>query len=225
MTIDPGKVGAVFDLDGVLIDSHDQHERAWYLLADEIGETMTHEFFKKSFGMRNEMAITEVFGWVTREDADAIREYGDRKEVFYRKLVREDRLKPLPGVRSLLEKLRDAGIPCSLGSSTPRENIDVCLAITGIESFFGDAITGAGDVHLGKPHPEVFLKAAEKIDREPGCCFVIEDAHVGIQAGLAAGMKTVAVTTTHPADTFGNADIVVDSLGELEIENLLGLFA
>ena len=138
--------------------------------------------------------------------------------------MREDRLEPLPGVVSLLEALREAGIPCSLGSSTPGKNIDVCLSITGIEQFFDDAITGAEDVSHGKPHPEVFLKAAEKISREPACCFVIEDAHVGIAAGRAAEMKTVAVTTTHPADTFGDADIVVDTLEELDVELLLGLF-
>ena len=63
MSIDPGCVGAVFDLDGVLIDSHDQHERSWFLLAEELRRPMTPELFKKSFGMRNEMAIPDVFGW------------------------------------------------------------------------------------------------------------------------------------------------------------------
>jgi HAD superfamily hydrolase (TIGR01509 family) len=224
MAIDPPSVGAVFDLDGVLIDSHDQHQRAWFLLAEELKLPMTPESFKKSFGMRNEMAIAEVFGWTAPEDTAEIREISDRKEIWYRKLVREERLAPLPGVIGLLKKLRGAGIPCSLGSSTPRENIDVCLAIAGIDSFFGAALTGAEDVRRGKPHPEVFLQAAEKIGRDPARCFVIEDAHVGIEAGRAAGMKTVAVTTTHPAETFSNADMVVDSLAELEVETLLGLF-
>lgn len=217
------RFGAVFDLDGVLIDSHDQHERSWFLLADELGLPLTKEQFKISFGMRNAMVIPEVFHWASPEDARRIQELGDRKEARYRDLLRDEGLEPLPGVLSLLEGLRAAGIPCSVGSSTPRENVGTALELAGLQGYFS-AYTAAEDVARGKPDPEVFLKAAAKIDRDPAWCVVFEDAHVGVAAARAAGMKVVAVTTTHPAESFSEVDWIVSSLGEVTLDRLQALF-
>jgi len=212
--------GVVFDLDGVLIDSHDQHEQGWFALAEKIGKPLSKEQFKESFGMRNEMCIPDVFKWTSREDEAGIHELGEQKEELYRELLREGGLEPLPGVVSLLESLKDAGIPVSLGSSTSRKNIEVCFEATGLTDFFGSHYTGAEDVSHGKPHPEVFLTAAGKIDRAPDCCVVIEDAHVGIEAGIAGGMKVIAVTTTHPRESLEGhgAALIVNSLEEVSPE-------
>ncbi|MDF1860133.1 MAG: HAD family phosphatase [Verrucomicrobiales bacterium] len=220
-------LGVVFDLDGVLIDSHDQHEQSWFQLADQLGKSLTKEQFKRSFGMRNEMCIPDVFGWATRNDPETIRELGERKEEFYRKLLAEGQLEPLPGVLALVEGLKEAGIPISLGSSTSRKNIEVCFATTGLDSFFGENYTGAEDVTRGKPAPDVFLEAARKIDRSPENCLVIEDAHVGIEAALAAGMKALAVTTTHPLESLvgTGASRIVDSLEEVNSDSIATLLA
>ena len=214
------ELGVVFDLDGVLIDSHDQHERSWFRLADEIGKQLTPEQFKVSFGMRNEMCIPDVFGWTTRDNHETIRELGDRKEELYRELLAEDQLEPLPGVLALVENLSQAGIPISLGSSTTRKNIEVCFRITGLNRYFGGNYTGAEDVSRGKPAPDVFLEAARKINRVPANCVVIEDAHVGIEAGSAAGLKVIAVTTTHPRESFADSATskIVDSLEEVDAD-------
>jgi HAD superfamily hydrolase (TIGR01509 family) len=210
--------GVIFDLDGVIIDSHDQHERSWFLLAEEIGKPLTTEQFKESFGMRNVMCIPDVFHWAAPDDHATIAALGDRKEELYRELLAADGIEPLPGVVSLLESLNAAGIPFSLGSSTSRKNIEVCFATTGLDRFFGPRYTGAEDVSRGKPHPDVFLEAAAKILREPARCLVVEDAHVGVEAGLAAGMKVLAVTTTHPLESFTNTGVsrVVASLTEVD---------
>ena len=101
--------GAVFDLDGVLIDSHDQHEGAWFRLADELARPLTRELFRESFGMRNEMVIPDVFGWAESDDAARIRELGERKETLYRELLAEVGLAPLPGVVDLLSALQSVG--------------------------------------------------------------------------------------------------------------------
>jgi len=218
----PASFGVIFDLDGVLIDSHDQHEKSWFRFAEETGRELTSQQFKRSFGMRNETCIPDVFGWAERGDDERIRQIGDRKEEIYRELLREDALAPLPGVVELLEDLEAAGVPVSLGSSTSRKNIEVCFATTGLDRFFGDRFTGAEDVTRGKPAPDVFLEAARKIDRAPARCVVIEDAHVGVEAALAGGMRAVAVTTTHPREDFadGAAALVVDSLHELDASRL-----
>ena len=220
-------IGVVFDLDGVLIDSHDQHERSWFQLAAEVDKPLTKEQFKESFGMRNVMCIPNVFHWTSPEDHEQIRKLGDRKEELYRELLRADGIEPLPGVVDLLQSLNDAGVLFSLGSSTSRKNIEVCFASTGLDRFFGPFYTGAEDVTRGKPFPDVFLEAAAKIDRLPARCLVIEDAHVGVEAGNAAGMKVLAVTTTHTRESFteSGAVRVVDSLAEIDAVAVLALLS
>lgn len=221
------EIGVVFDLDGVLVDSHDQHERSWFLLAAEIGKPLTKEQFKESFGMRNAMCIPRVFRWAEADDPATIHALGERKEELYRALLAADGIEPLPGVVALLESLAAAGVPVSLGSSTSQKNIEVCFAATGLAPFFGPNYTGAEDVTRGKPAPDVFLEAARKIGREPARCLVVEDAHVGLEAALAAGMRALAVTTTHPRESFleSGAARIVDSLVEVDaavVRELLG---
>lgn len=221
----PNSVGAIFDLDGIIIDSHDQHHRSWLILAEELGKTITDEQFKTSFGMRNETCIPDVFGWAAPGDHTAIAELADRKEASYRKLVRAEGLDPLPGMVDLLKILADAGIPASIGSSTPRENILCAMELTGLAGTFGEAnVTGAEDVSDGKPNPEVFQIAARKIGRDAANCVVFEDAHVGTAAANAAGMKCIAVTTTHPRGTFSDVDLIVDSLAEVDLAMLCRLW-
>ena len=224
---DTSSAGVVFDLDGVIIDSHDQHEASWFALAEEMGKPLTKALFNESFGMRNEMCIPHVFRWTVEDAHEEIRSIGDRKEELYRELLATSGLAPLRGVIELLENLAQNEIPISLGSSTSRKNIEVCFSSTGVDRFFGDYYTGAEDVSRGKPHPDVFLKAASKIDRSPEQCVVIEDAHVGVEAGLAAGMKVIAVTTTHPAGSFAQsgASLIVESLEEVSAETIRELIA
>ena len=157
------------------------------------------------------------------DDHVRIAELADRKEELYRELVKRDGIEPLPGVVALLESLSGAGIPCSVGSSTPRANIDAIMDVIGLGERF-QAITAAEDVTEGKPDPQVFLKAAEKVGAAPGESVVFEDAHVGIEARLAAGMKVIAVATTHPIESLGDADLAVASLEEVDsvtLESLL----
>ncbi len=118
-----------------------------------------------------------------------------------------------------MERLRDAGVPCAVGSSTHRANIDLSLGLIGLTEFFRAIIT-AEDVSHGKPDPEVFLKGANALGKDPSRCVVFEDALVGIAAARAGGMKVVAVATTHPAAELHEADTVVHRLDELVPQKL-----
>jgi beta-phosphoglucomutase family hydrolase len=189
----------IFDFDGVVIDSHEAHERSWFALADELGRPFTEEIFVSTFGQRNE-SILPLLGWAEEGDRGRIQQLGDRKESLYREILRKEGIAPLPGVIALLEDLRVQGIPCAIGTSTPRANVACVLEITGLAGFFHE-VAAAEDVTRGKPDPEVFLKAAEKLGAQPSACVVIEDAQVGIRAAKTAGMKALAVTTTHPAES------------------------
>lgn len=218
MTMARDTLGIIFDWDGVIIDSAVQHEISWERLAAEEGKPLPPDHFKLGFGRKNEWIIPELLGW-TRDQAE-VRRLSLRKEALYREIVVERGLEALPGVHTFLDRLRAAGIPCCIGSSTHRENILTILGVLRFEGYFADMVT-AEDVSHGKPDPEVFLKAAAKIKRSPSRCIVFEDAHAGIEAAGAGGMKVVGVATTHAIDALAEkVDRVVHRLDELEVADL-----
>jgi HAD superfamily hydrolase (TIGR01509 family) len=213
--------GAVFDWDGVIIDSSRAHEESWERLAREEKRTLPTDHFLKGFGRKNEFIIPELLAW-TRDDLE-VRQLSLRKEALYREVVQERGQAALPGVRTWLERLRDAGVPCAVGSSTHRANIDLLLRLVGLSEFFSGIVT-AEDVSIGKPNPEVFLTAARKIERAAERCVVFEDAHVGIAAARAAGMRVIGVATTHPPEELTETDLVVRRLDELSVDRLAAFF-
>jgi beta-phosphoglucomutase family hydrolase len=222
-SLTPEQIGVIFDWDGVIIDSSRQHEESWERLAAEERRILPPDHFVLGFGKKNEWIIPELLKW-TSETAE-IRRLSLRKEALYREVVVERGLEALPGVREFLERLDAASIPSCVGSSTHRENITTILAVLGFARYFDRMVTSE-DVSHGKPHPEVFLKAAEKIGRPPEQCVVFEDAFAGIEAARAAGMKVVGVATTHsPEALAGKVDRVVRRLDELQVEDLGRLMA
>lgn len=213
--------GAIFDWDGVIIDSSSAHEESWNRLAKDTSLDLPEGHFKRGFGRKNEYIIPEILRW-TQNPAE-IQRLSLRKEELYREVVVERGQMPLPGVLTWLQALRNAGAPCAIGSSTHRKNIELILEISGLNGFFDYMVT-AEDVTEGKPSPEVFLKAAALICREPSQCVVFEDAHVGIAAARAGGMRVVGVATTHPVAELQEADVAIDRLDRLTIPEILKLF-
>ena len=214
--------GAIFDWDGVVIDSSYSHEKSWELLAAEEGRTLPAAHFELGFGRKNEIIIPEILGWTS--DPAEITRLSLRKEALYRELVVGRELDPMPGVREWLERLRDAGVPCSVGTSTHLANIEVSMAKVGLAPFFRGVISSE-NVQLGKPNPEVFIKAALLIRRDPEKCVVFEDSFAGLKAARNGGMKAVAVATTNSAAALeGHADRVVHRLDELQIAELAPWF-
>ena len=212
--------GAIFDWDGVIIDSSRQHEKSWHLLATEQKRTLPDDFFRRSFGMKNENIIPELLGWTT--DSEQIRRLSKRKEELYREIIARDQISLLPGVKDLLDALRAESVPCAIASSTPRANIDSVIDRLGLSGYFQVIVTGE-DVRNGKPSPEVFLLAASRLGIAPASCVVLEDAHVGVAAALAGGMKVIAVATTHPADSLKDAHLVVSTLSQINVTSVAAL--
>jgi HAD superfamily hydrolase (TIGR01509 family) len=214
--------GAIFDWDGVIIDSSGCHEESWNRLAGEEERSLPSGHFKAGFGRKNEFIIPEILGWLC--DATEIKRLSMRKEELYRAVVAERGVEAIPGVRTWLERLRDAEVPCVIGSSTHRANIELTLAKIGLSAFFQD-IVSAEDVNHGKPNPEVFLKAAARIRRFPEKCVVFEDAFAGLQAARNGGMKCIAVATTNPVELLAeHADRVVLRLDEIQPGELAAWF-
>ena len=211
-------IGVVFDMDGVLVDSAMPHFRSWQLLAEENGTSVTREQFSETFGRQNEDIIPLLFGEVS---PPRLRQLADRKEDLYRDLIRE-RAPVVEGAPELVQALHAEGVALAVGSSGPLANIELVLDAMGVHDMMSVIVSG-DEVTRGKPDPQVFSLACEKLGITPSRCAVIEDAPVGVQAALAAGTRVVAVLMYHPAEAFDDADCIVNRLADLSADRLLSL--
>jgi beta-phosphoglucomutase family hydrolase len=209
MTIDIPPRAALWDMDGTLLDSAEYHWLAWRDSMLDLGYPLTYEEFAATFGQRND---TILRSWISKEITDIeIARISDVKEARYRTLVREHGIDLLPGVRGWLERLQAAGWRQAVASSAPRANVEALVEILDIGVFFG-ALVAAEDVQRGKPDPQVFLTAAERLGVSPARCVVLEDAPAGIEAAHRAGMRAIGIRSSHPGL---QADITVQTLDEL----------
>jgi len=208
---------AVFDWDGVILDSSRHHEESWERLARETGKPLPAGHFRRGFGRRNIEIMRDMLGW--SEDLREIDQLSRRKEELYREVVQEWGIDPLPGVKTWLKRLERAAIPCGIGSSTEEKNVQLGLRKLGLEKYFQTAVT-AENVSRGKPAPDVFLEVSRRLKVEPSRCVVFEDAPAGVEAGRAAGMKVVGVTTTHPEGHLEGVGREVTRLDELTVEGI-----
>ena len=187
----------IFDMDGVLVLSGPAHWVAWQEAAAAHGRPLTHAEFLGFNGMTNQDICERL--WGGRATPEFVAAIADRKERAYRDAVAA--AVPLaPGCASLLTNLRAHGLQLAVGSSGPRENVDLVLDRGGIRAHFG-AVVHAGLVARGKPAPDIFLRAAELLAVPPAHCVVVEDAPSGVRAALAAGMRVLGLATNHrPAE-------------------------
>ncbi len=141
----PPLFGAIFDWDGVIIDSAGLHEQSWRRLARELGKTIAADSFIRGFGMKSARIIEEIHGWA-KEPAEIAR-LTNRKEALYREIVARSEIAPLPGVVAWLERLRAADVPCAVASSTQRLNIDTVLERIGLKAAFREIVSAEDVVH------------------------------------------------------------------------------
>jgi beta-phosphoglucomutase len=213
------RTAVIFDVDGVLIDSYQAHYKSWLQMFAEHGVSFTEQEFRGTFGRTSHDIIAALYG-ADLSDAD-IRTWDDRKEALYRDIIRES-FPAIDGAVELLDALHAAGFHLGVGSSGPPENIALTLECLGRANLF-DAVVTRIDVTRGKPDPQVFQIAGERLDAEPGQCVVVEDAPAGIEAANRAGMASVALTGTATRAELSHAKLVVDSLRELTPERLRAL--
>ncbi len=209
------KRGAIFDLDGTIADNMSIHAEAFAIFATRHGlAPLTHADRKRLDGKRNRDIFPDLFGRPL--DEGELEAFAGEKEALYRSLSK-GRLAALPGLERLLDRLDAAGVRLAIATSAPPENVGHTLAETGLEERF-DVIVRSDEVPRGKPWPDVFLAAAERIGVPPPDCIAFEDAPMGINAAAAAGMTTVAVTTSFPESVFAAlsppADYVVKDFDE-----------
>ncbi len=216
---------AIWDVDGTLVDTADLHFHAWETVCREHGRDFTRADFAATFGQRNPDIIRKLFG--DRFNDQEIAALGERKEEIYRAAASAG-VELLPGAGNVIEELHEAGFVQAIGSSAPHANLELILRLTGIAPHF-QAVIGSEDTQRGKPDPQVFLLAAQRLGVPPDRCVVFEDAPSGVEAARAGGMKCVAVLFVghHPEDRLrqAGADRVVESLEEINACAVLELFS
>jgi beta-phosphoglucomutase len=183
----------IFDMDGVIIDSNPRHRLAWAEYTRRHGVEMTEAMQHSMYGKRNNEIVRDFLG-ADLSDQDVFA-HGAAKEALYRELMRPRASESLvPGIREFLTRHRNSGL--AVASNAEAANVDFVLDAASLRSFFRVVMNGAQVTHP-KPHPEIYLRVAERLQAAPEECIVFEDSHTGVEAGLAAGMRVVGVGTTH----------------------------
>lgn len=205
-------IGIIFDLDGTLVDSHETHVECWLRYAAKEGIVLDRDRVNRTFGMVNREIIRTF--WPTEVSDEQMTQIAEGKEAMVRDMYRQN-FPAMPGATRLVERMHAEGFTLAVGSSGPKENVDLACELLGIVPLLGAVVSGS-DVKRGKPHPEIFLTAAERIGVPPEHCVVVEDATVGIQAARSAGMRCIAIQSTgHVESELKDADQIVRSLDEI----------
>jgi beta-phosphoglucomutase len=220
MQLNESPFALLFDMDGVLVDSNPYHKIALVQFCKERGIVLTEEELKsKIYGRTNRDWITNVFGNVGEE---MLAEYTEGKESLFREIYKEY-IKPVEGLRAFLNVLDAAKVPRALATSAPTANVEFTLGRLGLETYFPVRLDDR-HVSIGKPHPDIYLKAAAALGYEPARCVVFEDSLAGIEAGLKAGAKVVGITTTHKKEELSMCHRVISDFSALTPSDFLPLF-
>src|SRR5688572_20051902 len=211
--LDPTLIKAViFDLDGVIVDTAHYHFLAWKRLANELGIDLTEADNEKLKGisrMHSLEIILGLGGGGISLSAHEKEQLANKKNTWFVDYL--ERMAPeeiFPGVKVLLQKLKERGIKVGLASSS--KNARTVIQLLNIPNEFDVVVDGNMITH-SKPHPEIFLMAAEKLGMDPKECLVFEDAEAGVEAAIAAGMKCIGIGS---ADQLHKATLVIPNTGD-----------
>lgn len=202
----------ILDMDGVIIDSNPAHREAWRIYNRRFGIETDEAMHQRMYGKRNDEIVKDFFG--PHLTADQVFAHGAAKEQLYRELMADEiGARLVPGVREFLQ--RHAGSPIALATNAEPANVDFLLDAADLRRYFRVVVDGH-QVQKPKPHPEIYLRAADLLATAPRDCIVFEDSLAGLQAARAAGTRTVGVMTTHAA--LPDADLAVDNFLSPELE-------
>lgn len=197
----------IFDMDGTIVDNmrfHDDAWEAWHQSQDLAFDRSS--FFSRTAGKANSEILSGYFPGASAAELEA---FGLHKEELYRDTYRPH-VTALAGLLDLMAKAEAAGVPMAVASAAPPANIDLVLDTLGLRSRFA-TIVSPSQGFRGKPHPDMFLAAAERMGVHAETCLVFEDAPLGVEAAKRAGMKAVAILTMLGAEAFSHFDNVIAS--------------
>lgn len=214
------KFSVIFDMDGVIIKNSEYHKLAWNKFCENYEVFLSEEEMKHHiYGTINKTALEYIFK--RKMSIEEVKSYGDEKENIYREIY-APHIKITDNLISFLNLLKENNVTLAIATSADNTNVKFVMNNLGIREYF-KYIVDADQVTKGKPDPEIYLKACEKIGQTPDKCIVIEDSVSGVKAGINAGMKVIAITHTHELKELNEADMIIDNFNELSIEILNGI--
>lgn len=211
----------IFDMDGVMVDNHVWHFRAWKEFCNRHGKEITEEmFYTKLFGGNNQSTLVNIFNKrISKIEEEMM---GEEKETIYREMY-ASQIKEVAGLGALLRSAGKALVPLAIASSAPLSNIDFTLRSLNLEGVF-DAVVHSGMIAYSKPHPEIFMKAAGLLGKKPHECIVFEDSLPGIASAKAAGCHVIALATTLPPNRIQDVKHILSDFTDVNLEGLLTVF-
>jgi len=213
------EIGLIFDMDGVIIDNHEYHYHAWQKTSEKYGGVpFEEEFYREKMNGKTLAKLIEVVYPNNNFSKEEAHDIGMEKEAIYRDLYKDHR-KPMTGLIEFLELAKSKGIPMVVGTSAPVENVEFTLDCLDLRKYFV-GVVDASMVSHGKPDPEVYLKCAEMIGKDPANCIVFEDAPLGMEAGHNAGANVIALATSHTRDEI-DEQYIFDDFTQITLETIL----
>ena len=208
---------AIFDMDGVIVDNHTYHVKSWaeFCLKNNIPFD-ENTFRTEYFGKNTRDTFHGLLGYKLTEEQ--INTLGEEKEKIYRDIYKNFMV-PVNGLIPFLINLKEMGIKTAVATSAPTSNLDFTLDNLKIRHLF-DVVVDASGITNGKPNPEIYLKAAKLISVSPADCVVFEDSISGIKSGQNAGMKVVALATTHTPNELPKTALTIKDFTEVSIDRI-----
>jgi beta-phosphoglucomutase family hydrolase len=219
----PAPIAAlVFDMDGTLVDNMRYHEQAWIAFFKRRGQDIDPPtFFAQTAGRHNREIMHDwISPSLTQEELAALAE---EKESLYRQLYAPHR-KAVAGFTAFAAQARAAQLKLAVATSSPPVNVAFILDALELRTYF-DVVVDASNVQRGKPHPDIYLAAAQQLGVQPSQCIAFEDAPAGVESANAAGMPCVALTTYLDVKAFAkhtNVLACVADFTQLNLKTLLG---
>ncbi|HSF46552.1 MAG TPA: HAD family phosphatase [Chitinophagaceae bacterium] len=209
----------IFDMDGTLVATTEADFLAWQRLFLEFGKQLSYQTYFPLLGKKSIDVVKEGLGL----EGDQAQQAMHRKMAFFEDIVREQGITTLPNAERFLKEIKTGNIPIALATSSRKMKMQLVMEESGLGKYFSVFVTGEEVTH-GKPSPDIFLLAAERLNVDPTHCIVIEDAVSGVAAAKAAGMKCIAITSTHDDVALIAADLVVDNYSELSMSSVNACF-
>jgi len=210
---------AIFDLDGVIVNTVPLHFKAWQRMFAEYGKEFDFEDYKEK--VDGILRIDGARAILTDIDEAELKKAADKKQVYFLEYLNSEEISVYNDTVDLVKALKKEKIKRSAISSS-KNCLPILKKVNLVELF--DVILTGNDVTKGKPDPQVFFMAAKKMSVEPGSCVVFEDAVLGVEAGKRAGMKCVGIDRHGNPERLKKADLVVGDLGEVTVEKIKDLF-
>jgi len=207
--------GVIFDMDGTLIESTEADYLAWKQLFADYQKPLSYEDYFPLLGAKSAVVVQSRLLLDEEQTKVAL----EKKMKYFTEIVSQNGIQPVPFAIKLLEQLQQYNLKIALATSSRRKKMTMVLKLTGLLPYFKVIVTGE-EISRSKPAPDIFLLAAKKLELPPDQCLVIEDAVNGIKAAKNAGMKCIAITTTHSAEMLQEADLIIDTYEALNFENL-----